>query len=73
VLRRWGRWLVAFLVGGLAAFLAANAALGAWSVAPDGQGENALRAAALVWGVAIVVAVAVLLLDTWRLTTRSRG
>jgi hypothetical protein len=72
VLRRWGRWLVAFLVGGLSALLAANAALGSWSVAPDGQGENALRVAALVWGIAIVAAVAALLLDTWRLATRPR-
>jgi len=72
VLRRWGRALVAFLVGGLVSFLAANAALGSWTAAPDGQGEALLRQAALVWGVAIVVAVAALLLDTWRLATRPR-
>ena len=69
-LRRWGRWLLALLAGGAGSLLAANATLGAWSAAPDGRAEAALRQAALLWGVLATAAVAMLLLDTWRLATR---
>jgi hypothetical protein len=72
VLRRWRRWLLAFLAGVIGSVVAANAALGGWSLAAEGQGEASLRQAALVWGTLVIVGVAVLLLDTWQLAARER-
>jgi len=73
VLGRWRRWLLAFLAGGVGSVLAFNAALGGWSVAPDGQGEASLRRAAMVWGVLAILGVVMLLLDTWDLAARERS
>lgn len=70
-LRRWGRAAVALTTGVVGNLLAANAALGAWSGAPDGAGEAALRRAALVWAGLAAMAVLILLVDTWHLGGRA--
>jgi hypothetical protein len=72
VLGRWRRWLLAGLAGVIGSFVAANAALGGWSLAAEGQGEASLRQAALLWGALAIVGVAVLLLDTRQLAARER-
>jgi hypothetical protein len=60
------------VAGGGATALGAKAALAAWSAAPDGEGETALRRAALMWGTVMIAAVAAILVDTWRLTGEHR-
>jgi cell division protein FtsW (lipid II flippase) len=72
-LRQWGRWAIAFTLGLIGSLLAANASLQGWGTAPSGQNEAALQQAALIWAGAIVVAVALLLLDTRRLLPRGDG
>jgi hypothetical protein len=69
----WGRAAAAFAAGLVGNLLLANAALAAWSVAPDGAGNAMLNRAALAWGCLIVVAVLALLGDTWRLVHNTRA
>jgi hypothetical protein len=71
-LGHWRRAAAALAAGAVGNVLAANAALGAWSGAPDGGGEASLRQASLIWAGVIVAAVLLVLADTWRLGRTDR-